>query len=263
MRLRSPLKIFIAVERALFLREMDMKISIGRSGLFWTFVEPFMQVFVFVALHAAISNASGSVSSSYEPTIFLASGFLSFNLFRGILSSSIGTFAANKGLFIYKQVKPIDTLFARVLVNLFLSAIVAILFLAIGFLLHYANLLPKNPLMVFLGLAWFILFSVGVGLLAAVGNTFFVSIGKLIGIASFLLLMLSGVFFPVVSIPPVAQELLLYNPLLHFMEMIHGYYLYGLDTRYVDYTYMLYWTIVPLFLGLWLYEKLEKRIISE
>ena len=265
MTLRSPFKIFFAVERALFLREMDMKISVGKSGLFWTFFEPFLQVFIFVSIHAAITSHTGKSAggSGYDPTVFMASGFIAFDLFRNILSSSTGAFPANKGLFVYKQVKPIDTLLARVLVNLFLTSVVVILFLVVGFLLGYTNLLPKNPSMVFLGVFWLAIFAIGIGLLAAIGNTFFISVGKFLGIISFALLIMSAIFFPIVSLPPLIQHLLLYNPLVHFMEMIHGYYLHGLDDRFVDYTYMLYWTIIPLFVGLWFYQKLEKRIISE
>jgi len=59
------------------------------------------------------------------------------------------------------------------------------------------------------------------------------------------------------------KEILLYNPLVHFMEMIHGNYIYELDDRFVDYKYMLLWTIIPLFMGMSLYMKLEKRIISQ
>lgn len=265
MRLRSPLKVFFAVIRALFLREMDTKISVGKSGLFWTFSEPFMQVFIFISIHVAISSnhSENGSGGGYNMAVFMASGFIAFNLFRNILSSSTGAFSANKGLFSYKQVKPIDTLLARALVNIFLTSIVVILFLAVGFLLEYKNIFPQDPLMVFIGLFWLILFSIGIGLLAAVGNIFYISVGKFIGIASFALLIFSGVFFPVVSLPPIVQELILYNPMVHFMEMIHGYYLQELDDRFVDYNYMLLWTIIPLFLSLWLYQKLEKRIVSE
>jgi len=44
--------------------------------------------------------------------------------------------------------------------------------------------------------------------------------------------------------------------------MIHGYWIDALDDRFVDYRYMLLWTVTPLFVGLWLYQRLEKRIIS-
>jgi len=63
--------------------------------------------------------------------------------------------------------------------------------------------------------------------------------------------------------PQAAQDILLYNPLVHFMEMIHSFYLNGLNDNLVDYTYVIYWTIIPIFIGLWLYIRLEKRIISQ
>ena len=262
MKPRKPLKVFFSVIKALFLRELEMRMSVGKSGLFWTFAEPFLQVFIFVSIHAAISRLRGHSASTYEPTVFMAVGFIAYNMFKNILTSSMGAFTANKGLFSYKQVKPIDTIIARALLNLFFTLIIYLLFLTIGFLFHFDNILPKDPLMVFIGFLWFFIFSVGIGILVAVGNTFYISIGKFINSISFILLISSAIFFPIVSLPPIAQKIFLYNPIVHFMEMLHGYYLYGLDDRFVNYRYMALWTIVPLFIGLWLYIKLEKRIIS-
>ena len=265
MRARKPLNIFFAVERALFLREIEKKISIGRSGLVWTFLEPFLQVFILVMIRSAIVEARGGVNagSNYDIVIFMASGFIGFNIFRHVLSFSTGAFSANKALFVYKQVKPFDTLFARMLTEVFLSSVVVLIFIFLGFMVGYDNFLPKNSLMVTLAFLWLIVFSFSWGMLVSIGNFFFVSIGKTVGLFSFGLMIFSAVFYPLVALPVAAQEILLYNPLVHFMEMIHGNYLYELDDRFVNYTYMFYWTIVPLFMGLWLYEKLEKRIISE
>ncbi len=252
----------MSVIKALFLRELATRISVGRTGLFWTFFEPFFQIFVFVAIHAAIREYGGG-QTSFNYVVFMASGFIPFNMFRAILGSSSGAFQANKGLFSYKQVKPIDTIIARALVELFLSVIIIIMFLAIGIFFHVGDVFPKNIPMVFLGYMWLWVFSVALGLLVAVGSTFFVSIGKVVSISTFALLIFSGVFYPIMSLPPAAQDILLYNPLTHFMEMIHGFYLEALDDRFVNYHYMLLWTIVPLFIGLWLYRMLERRIVSE
>jgi len=254
----------LSVEKALFLRELDSRISVGKAGLFWTFFEPFMQVLMFILIRVAIKHNTGeTLGSSYDFTVFMASGFIAFNMFRSILSSSSGAFNANKGLFVYKQVKPIDTIVSRVLVEVFLTSVIIFIFLSIGFFFQFDNILPENTLLAFAGYLWLVLFSFSVGLVVAVGNTFFLSIGKIVGIFSFVLMIGSAVFFPLVSVPPAAQKILLYNPLVHFMEMIHGAYVYGLDDHFVDYRYMLLWTIVPLFVGFWLYNRLEKRIISE
>ena len=183
-------------------------------------------------------------------------------MFKNILSGATGAFMANKGLFSYKQVKPIDTIVARVLLEIFLTSIVACLFLFVGFMFQY-EIKPENLVMVFMGYVWLMIFSFSVGLLVAVGNHFYLSIGKFIGVLSFLLLIGSAVFFPISSIPPAAQEILLYNPLVHFMEMIHAAYIPQLDDRFVDYQYMALWTVIPLFMGTWLYRHLEQKVISE
>ena len=46
------------------------------------------------------------------------------------------------------------------------------------------------------------------------------------------------------------------------MELIHGSYFSALHTEYVDYTYMLFWTLVPMFAGLYLYRRAEEGIIA-
>ncbi len=238
-----------------------MRMSVGKAGLFWTFFEPFAQVMMFILMRVAIVGASGS-TTSYNFAVFMAVGFIAFNMFKNILSASTGAFTANKGLFAYKQVKPIDTIIARIMVEMFITGITILLFLFVGFLLQY-ELKPENLVLVFAGYLWLVVFSFAVGLVVGIGNTFYVSIGKFVGIFSFLLMIGSAVFFPLESIPPVAQEILLYNPLVHFMEMIHAAYIYELDDRFVDYIYMLKWTITPLFIGMWLYVRLEKKIISQ
>ncbi len=238
-----------------------MRMSVGRAGLFWTFFEPFAQVAVFILIRIAIMGYHGK-TSSYNFAVFMAVGFIAFNMFKHILSASTGAFTANKGLFAYKQVKPIDTIIARVLVEMFITGIIILLFLFIGFLFQY-DIKPENIIMVAAGYLWLVVFSFSVGLVVGIGNTFYVSIGKFVGIFSFLLLIFSAVFFPIENMPPAAQKVLLYNPLTHFMEMIHANYIYELSDRYVDYIYMLEWTVTPLFIGMWLYVRLEKRIISE
>jgi len=261
---RKSFVVFVSVIKALFLREIDMRISSGKSGIIWTFLEPFLQIFIFIYIHVALREHTGGASASlYSYSVFMASGFIAFNLYRQIVSRSLGAFVANKGLFNYKQVKPISTIISRIFVEIFLTLCITIVFLFMGFIFDVDNYIPKNILMVCLSVLWLILFSFGIGLVVAIGNFFYMSVGKFIGVISFILLIFSAVFFPLASIPQVARDILLYNPLVHFMEMIHGFYLYGLDDKFVDYSYMLYWTLIPIVIGLWLYVKLEKRIISQ
>lgn len=64
--------------------------------------------------------------------VFLASGFIAYNLFKNIVTHAMGAFESNQALFLYAQVKPIHTIFARVLVEFLVFIFVSIFFLTIG-----------------------------------------------------------------------------------------------------------------------------------
>ena len=258
---RKPLNIFFAVQKALFLRELGRKTSVGKLGFFWLFFEPFAQVSFFILIRVAMIESQGG-GSNFDYAVFMAAGFVAFNMFKTILSGSTGAFSANKGLLNYKQVKPIDTVLGRVLLQVFITGMIVLMFIFVGFLLEY-KIAPQNLLLVFLAYVWFLVFSFSIGLVVALGNVFFISIGKFISIISFGLLIFSAVFYPLISLPPAAQNILLYNPLVHFLEMIHAAYMPELDDRFVDYKYMFLWTVTPLFIGTWLYIRLQEKIISQ
>jgi len=235
-----------------------MRFSVSKSGLFWTFFEPFMQVFIMVIIKVVIFGKAGD---NFDFAAFLALNFTAYNMFRNILSKSMGSFTANKALFVYKQVKPIDTIIARVMVEVFVTGTIIVIFVLIGMYFGF-DLNVKHLPMVALGFLWLILFAFSFGLFVAVSNTFYPSIGKTINIFMIFLMFGSAVFYAVEMLPPQIQTLLLYNPLTHFMEMIHGFYFYTLDDSFVDYAYMILWTLSPLYIGLVFYRKLEERIIS-
>jgi len=258
MKTRNSLQVFLAVQKALFLRELKMRFSVSHTALFWTFFEPFIQVFLFILIKVFIF---GRASENFDYAVFLALNFVAFNMFRNIIKKSMGAFSANKGLFLYKQVKPIDTIVARTIVEVFITSIILVIFIMIG--IYFQNdMNVKNLLLVAGGYLWFILFSFSMGIMLAVANSFVQSVSKVVNVSMYVLLFASAVFYSLSMLSHELAEMLLYNPVVHFMEMIHGNYFYTLDDSYVDYTYMLLWTITPLYAGLWFYVRVEKKIVS-
>ena len=258
MTARKPLQIFLAVQKALFLRELGMRFSAGKAGLFWTFFEPFMQVLVMVLIKMLLF---GRASDTFDFAVFLALNFTAYNLFKNIVDKSLATFKANKGLFIYKQVKPINTIFARALVEIYITSIIILIFVGIGLYFNF-DLNVKNLPLVFLGFVILIIFAISIGILMSVLNHFYNSIGKVFNILMRLLLFISALFYTVEMLPPVFQKIVLINPLTHIMEVIHGYYFYTLDDKYVSYNYIFIWILSVLFIGLKIYKALERKIIS-
>ncbi|MDQ7085946.1 MAG: ABC transporter permease [Sulfurovum sp.] len=241
-----------------FLREFNMRLTQSRSGLFWTFFEPFYQVAFFIIIKVVIF---GTVSDNYDYTVFLAIAFTPFIMFRNIITKSLGAFTANKNLFIYKQVKPIDTIIARVLIEIFITSIVILLFTTIALYFNFDTNVQHLGILAF-AYIWIIIFAFGLSILLAVLNSYTTIVESIISMLLTPLLFLSAIFYTVDTLSTELRDLLLFNPLTHFMEMIHAAYFYTLEDTYVNYTYITFWTILPLHVGLWFYIKLEKRIIS-
>jgi capsular polysaccharide transport system permease protein len=145
------------------------------------------------------------------------------------------------------------------LVELLVSSVVFVFFLFIGWYLDF-DISIENLLMVLVCILWIQLFGLSLGLFIAVVSTFYETFKKIIKIILAPLMFLSAIFYTVDSLPPILRELILYNPVAHFMELLHGSYFKVLNTEYVDYSYMMYWTIIPLFLGLFFYLKTERKI---
>lgn len=235
-----------------------MRFSAGRMGLFWTFFEPFFQILVFVLIKLFLFS---SAESGFDFAVFLALNFTAFNMFKNIVMRSASAFQANRALFIYKQVKPIDTIIARLLVEIFITMIIIVFFLLIGFFFHFDMQVEHLPMVVF-GFVYLTVFAFSVAIFVAMLNIFTDSISKVMGFLMTGLMFGSAVFYALEMLPPEVQAFLLYNPLTHFMEMIHGFYFSVLDDRFVDYGYMMVWTVSLMFMGLWLYINLEEKVIS-
>ncbi|RLA80224.1 MAG: hypothetical protein DRG78_11380 [Epsilonproteobacteria bacterium] len=255
---RTSFTIFKSVIIALFLREIQTRFASQKLGYFWAIFDAMLMVLVFAGLKSAMSK--GSMPGLDFP-VFLATGFLAFFLWKSIVSKSTAAFSANAALFNYVQVKPIDTIITRFLVEVLVSTMATLVFLGIGLYFDF-DVSVKNFNMVILAVAWLSLFGFSLGLLSAVIGTFYETYTKILNVIMTPLLFVSALMYTVDSLPPILRELILYNPLVHFIEMIHGNYFTVLDTKYVDYMYMFYWTFIPLFLGLYFYTRAEKKIIS-
>ncbi len=255
MKKRSPLRIFFSVVKALLLREIQTRFGSQKLGYLWAVVEPMAMIVFFALIHAKIGT-----KTSYDIVTFLAVSFVSYNLFKDIIFKNIDAFKANKNLFVYKQVKPFDALVSRAILEIYIQIFVVIVLIVIGYYFN-VDMKAKDLLLVILGFFWMALFGFSLSVLFAVLNYFFENFGKIIRLMFLPMFFISGLFFTADTLPPNIRNILLFNPVLQFEEMIHGYYFYSLSDKYVNYTYIWLWTIIPLFLGLWLYRKVERKII--
>jgi capsular polysaccharide transport system permease protein len=142
---------------------------------------------------------------------------LSFFFFRRTAMQAMNAIGANKALFAYRQVKPVDTTLVRVGLEGFLMTITsAILIFGAGMLGHGA--VPADPLGVAEAFAGLWLAGAGVGLVWSVGVELVPELGRVVNLLMMPLYALSGVMFPIGIVPQPYRDWLLLNPLAHGLE---------------------------------------------
>ena len=260
IRQSSPY-IFFSVVFALFVMEVQVRFGSKRMGYVWAIIDPMTKVIIFAAIKVVLMNMD---IPGLDFPVFLAISFFWYEFFRRVIISSMNVFKANKTLYNYKRVFPVDVLIATLLLEFMVTLLSLMVFLGILYYLEMDISIKDFP-MVFVSVMWLGVFTFAIGLFSAMINSFYKNYEKFITFLFTPLMFASGLFYALDFIPArfeMVKEYLLYNPLVHFMEMLHGNYFRVLDTAYVDYDYMLFWTIVPLFVGLFLYRRSEKKIVN-
>lgn len=256
--MRSSLDVTRSVWYALFMREVLVRTTADRMAWFWMLLEPIAHVALLSGLRSLIGDFKLIAGAPVVP--WLVVGLMTFFSFRDGVIRSLGAVKANKGLFTYRQVKPVDTVLVRCwvegLLKFFIFVIMITALCLLGFDAYPHSLIEAISLFF---LVW--LFGVGVGLLVSVGSELVPELEKIIRIAMFPLYLVSGVLFPINFLPPYLQKLILINPVVHGIEscrlaFFHGYW--SLDG--ISVSYLAFSSLVLIVLGLLLHIRFSERL---
>lgn len=255
---RSGFEVQQAVIKALFFREIRTRFGKYRLGYFWAILEPSAHLLVMLTIFGFIMHRT---MPDISFPIFLLNGIIPYFIFSSISTRSVGAIEANQGLFNYRPVKPIDTIIARAILETVIYAAVYILLMAAvwmaGEYFAITNLLK-------LAFSWtlLILFSCGVGLIfMVVGNTF-TETQKFLPILLKPLYFISGIMFPLHAIPRDYWPYLLWNPILHAVELSRESIMPGYLSEGVSLSYLALFTLCTLFIGLALYRSREEAMLT-
>ncbi len=185
-------------------------------GAVWTLFEPLAHTLSLLAL---LSVALGRQAPAGEFPVFLVTGLLPFFLFQHLSSRLMDGIESNRGLFAYRQVKPIDVLIARTVVEIGMNLTVMIFTLSLLGWLGF-EVLPSDPLAFIGAYALVALLGAGFGTLVAVLTHERPRMRSLVRMAMFPLYLISGVIFRIDLVPPEYLTLLLWNPILHLLELV-------------------------------------------
>lgn len=256
---RSAWEVQRAVLFALMLREMKQRVGGQWVGAVWTLFEPLAHAAVLVGLLAFVR---GRVMAGIEFPVFLVTGLIPYFFFQHLTMRLMDGIAGNRGVFAYRQVKPIDALLARGAVEALMNLIVYVLTLGtlawLGF--HVLPDLPLELIGVHLLIGWL---GLSCGILAAVVSHDRPRVKSLIRVSFMPMYFLTGVIFPVHLIPQAHRDWFLWNPMLHLVELSrHSFIVQYRPIDGVNVFYPLCVTLAVSALALALYRINRLRLVA-
>lgn len=203
---------------ALIMRELTTRYGREGLGFAWLIAEPLMFCFGVLILWT-------STKPAYEHGIrlapFVMTGYMSLILTRHLIGLLASALQANQGLMYHRQIAPMHIFIARIALELGGATgaffVVYVVLLALG-----QVSLPHDYLLLYAG--WFLLawVSMGFALILTGLAMRYDLMERLIGLISYSLIPISGVFFMVDWLPAAYRHIYLLIPFVHGVEMIRA-----------------------------------------
>lgn len=258
--LDSSLTITLRVWRALILRESESRLFASRVSWLWVFLEPVFHVGYLMFLFTSIEVKK---VGQLDTAIWLMVGLQGYFIFRKTGDGVAGAPSSNRGLFAYRQVKTADTLIARALLEGFMWAVSTLCMIVVVNVWGHP-FVPDDPLAL-IG-AYFGLWLNGIGFGMIVSTiTALVKEGKLLlKVVMRPMYMISGVIFPLSTLPVEWREVLMWNPVANAIETArHALSRHYYPVPETDSTYVFTSALVLLAFGLALQARFEDRVAEQ
>ncbi len=213
--LRTGFRRFKAVLWALFFKEFKIRLGKSKTGIIWVLLEPVIAMMLMSAIWLIIRRKT---IENVHVMLYIGCGFIIFLIVRRGISPIPQGIKSNSSLLNYPGVKPIDTIFSRFILEMWLHAIASILLFAVLF--WFMGILPHfpDPLLSLQAIGAACMLSLGIGLLLGVYGTFYESIGKTVRVLTQPLMIMSGVIYSMNDLPAKARIVLSWNPIVHLIS---------------------------------------------
>lgn len=244
---------------ALLLREVITRYGRSGIGVLWLIVEPMMFTLGVAGLWYL---ANLHVYSSIPIIAFAITGYSSVLVWRNATNRCCKAIEVNLGLMYHRNVKVVDILLARVLLEIAGGtasiAILTVLFASTGAMAWPADILP------IIG-GWLLLcwFAVAMGMIVGAVTEHSETFDRVWHVLTYLLFPLSGAVYMVHWLPKAVQETVLALPMVHGVEMIRHGYFGQLVPTYEDPAYFALVNLVLTLVGLFMARQAGLRVKPE
>lgn len=254
----GSLQIQFRVIGALFMRDVIARFGRHGLGFLWLFLEPMMFAVGVTIIWSFTSHTQGNIPIA----AFILTGYSGLVLFRNLVNRLMAGVSSNKGLLYHRNVKIIDLLYARALME-FTACSVSFILLSIIFSALGLIALPDDPLKAFVGWFFYAWFSFACGLIAAFMGSANEIFDRVAHILMYLSMPLTGGFAMVSWLSPDVQDVLLMSPLVNSMELMReGYFGMSIKAEY-SISFMIIVNLCVTLVGLILVRSIKRKLIDD
>lgn len=201
---------------ALILRETRATFGTSQLGYLWAIATPAAGVGVLVVIFSAVGRIAPYGTSL---VLFFATGILTLEFFRKLADSLMTAIEANRALLAYPPIRETDVILARAALICATHAVIMMILYGVLIAVEEADP-PAHPgeLLVALGATALLGFGFGTFSLWLLGA--WPSWRQIEKIITRPLMFISGIFYVPSLLPPEAQAVLSWNPVLHAVEWV-------------------------------------------
>lgn len=253
----SALSFRVRIIRTLILRELKIQLRVSRLGFLLVLAEPMMQyaimftIFSFVGHRPAFGTSLG---------LFLATGLIPYFIFMHLASRTMGAVRSSKAFARVPTVTALDQAIARAVLEYLTLIFFALVLISVLVFLGLAPV-PARPSELIAAVMAVGLAAFGVGLVNGVLSHMYRAYALAWAIVSRSMLFISGVFYVPASLPPMARDIVLWNPILHGLEWFRSGIFLSYSTTHLAKDYLLVWGVGSLTLGLVLLSVFSGRLL--
>ena len=258
--LLKSLKIQFRVIGALLMREVMTRYGRHNIGFLWLFVEPMLFTLGVTALWTATKATHGS---SLPISAFALTGYSSILVWRNTVNRTTNAVTPNLSLMYHRNVHVIDVFASRIILEI-VGAGTSFVVLTCAFIVLGWIEPPRNLLQVVFGwlmLAWF---GASLSLLLGAISERSELIEKLWHPISYLLFPLSGAGFMVEWLPKRAQEVVLFLPMVHGVELLReGFFKVSDINAHYDLFYLISCNLCLTLFGFAIEREVSRKVEPE